>query len=185
MKAYCIQLPCFRANPTKQCFLSPRCSLLICFFSIYIWHSSPHISITFSSFVKGHRFGEQGPCSFRRQGVIFQTLIGLSCWATSLACRSPHRPLHSAVFSEPRVPKLPGLTLTSGKPSWKSFFWNFCTSLYTFQITNEEYLGEKKEMNSSQKFTLDWFIGWPLCTFLTNLLLKTGLSIPIHHMWPH
>lgn len=44
-------------------------------------------------------------------------------------------------------------------------------------------------MNSSQKFNLDWCIGWPFCTFLTELLLKTDPFIPIHHVtslnsWP-
>lgn len=49
---------------------------------------------------------------------------------------------------------------------------------------NWKVFGKKWEMNSSQKFTLDWFIGWPFCTFLTKLLLKTDPSIPTHHVTP-
>lgn len=135
----------FQGWPHKSTFPSSLVLSVDQLFFLLFLAQLPHISIIFSSFVKGHRFGKWGPYSFGRQGVIFQTLTGFPCWASSVACRSPHMPLHSTVFSEPRVPKHPGLTLTSGKPSWKSFFWNFCTSLYTFQITNEKYLGKKEK----------------------------------------
>lgn len=48
-------------------------------------------------------------------------------------------------FLETLVPKLPSLNLTSGKPCWFKFFWNFYTSLHTFQIITKKYLGKNEK----------------------------------------
>lgn len=94
----------------------------------------------------------------------------------------PTPPLHFTVFPETLLPKLLHLTLTSGKPCLKSLFWNFYTSLHTFQIINENYLGKKMR---NKQFSKVYF---RLIYWLTSLYLSNKIAIknrPVYSNSPH
>lgn len=171
-------------DPTESSFL-PQCSSpnLLLFLSFLA--QLPHVSVIFSYFVEISQVWRTETVLLWKAGFVFQTRIGLPLWAASPAHVFLHWSLQSTAFHEPLVSKLPGLTLTSGKPCWKSYFCNFYIISLHIPDNKWKVFGKELELNNSQKFSLDWFIGWPLCTFLTILLLKTSPSIPIHHMWPH
>lgn len=127
-------------DPTKSSFLSPQCFLLIYVCSFRFLPNSSRSQLFSPCLLKVWR---TGPAFLWKTGVIFQ--LGLPPGAVPSEREPLRRSLPSTLFPEPLVLKLPGLTLTSGKPCWFKFFWNFYISLHTFQIITEKYLGKNEK----------------------------------------